>query len=102
MRDDDTTLAAWSRTTTDIRKFASRANAIAASMMACASASEICAGVNGGGGPGACAKLAATNVSCSDRLAIASANRDERLDERKNFISSSRRLCVCWRGDRNK
>src|SRR5580692_2953484 len=99
MRDDDTTLAAWSRTTTDIRKFASRANAIAPSMMTRASASEICAGVNGGGGPGACAKLTVPDISCSTRLAIASPGHDERLDERKNFISPSRRLCgvLVWR-----
>jgi hypothetical protein len=73
-------LAAWSSTMTDIRRLASRANAIAPSMMTRASASVIGDGVNGGGGLGACAKLVDPNVNSSDRLAIATARHDERND----------------------
>ena len=72
MRADDTVLVAWSRTTTDMRRLASRANAMAPSMITRASASEICAGVNGAG-VGAWAKLAPPIVNSSVRLAIARA-----------------------------
>src|SRR5260370_31704490 len=92
MRADDTIFAAWSRTTTDMRRLASPANAIAPSMMTRASASEICDGVNGGGGLGACAKLVAPSVNNSDRLAIA----NSRHDESRDFIVPSRRFCFLF------
>jgi hypothetical protein len=57
---------------------------MAPSMITCASASEICAGVNGAG-VGACAKLVVPIVNSSDRLAIARAGHDESQD----FIVSS-------------
>src|SRR4029077_12012387 len=85
MRADDTTLVAWSRTTTDIRRLASRANAMAPSMMTRASASEICAGVKGAG-VGACARLVDAIVN-NDRPAIDSARHT-----RKYLIVSSRRF----------
>src|ERR1017187_1366794 len=89
MRADDTTFVASSKTTTDMRKFDSRAKAMAPSMMTRASSSEICDGVNGaGGGFGVCATLMLANVSSSDRLPITTACEDET----QVFIVSSRWL----------